>query len=211
MSSGTVSAAATFASLLRDPENLVALHRAQRMGRVGRPGEEVSTNRAVVVLAVAAWQTFVEDTATAILESQRPPIGTPLADSFRLLTSELERLTDRLNTPDSKKTIELFGRLGFDPSPAWTFTIRWPLQVGKVSGPRAFVAKSAANELDAWLEVRHLIAHGKPLAAGKLVPTVTTGRPKNGPSLLRRDAEHCLSFFRALVKATADAADAQFA
>ena len=48
------------------------------------------------------------------------------------------------------------------------------------------------------------------LANVKDVREVTSGRTNHGPSLHRGDAEHCIAFFRALVRSTTDAAITQF-
>lgn len=208
MTNELLRAEATFVVLLKDAENLVTLHRAQSV-LPGRRVEEPSLNRAVIVLAAAAWQTYVELTAQAIIETLRPSPNDRFAETFELLTQELGRSSERMNTPNTRNVVELFQRVGFDPRRAWSFAIRWTLQVGKTSG-RKFEPELAARELDAWLEVRHRVAHGKSLANAKDVREVTSGRTNHGPSLHRGDAEHCIAFFRALVRSTTDAAITQF-
>jgi hypothetical protein len=57
-----------FVQAMGDSRNLIAIHKDLNQGR-GRRIREVSINRAVVVLTVAAWQAFCQDLVAEILDS----------------------------------------------------------------------------------------------------------------------------------------------
>jgi hypothetical protein len=152
----------------------------------------------VVVLTAAAWQAFVQDTTRAILTGLAVPSSDPGHPLYNLVKAATSTAIGRFNTPDSRNSISLFANVGFDPAPLWSFTIGEP--------PRVYQPQDVLDELDGWLGVRHTIAHGSQLPTSPLV----SGRTQHGPSLHRSDSERCLRFFEALVRVTADAADAQF-
>jgi hypothetical protein len=182
---------------MRDPHNLLWLHRNSQKGK-GRRHRQPTLNRAVVVLAVAAWQAYVEDTTTAILTAIAVPVGDPGRAVYVVVRAATRGGLTRFNTPNARNTLALFDNVGFDPTPTWTFTLGTP--------PRNYSAANVRVELDQWLDVRHTIAHGSVLPASAVV----SGRTQSGPSLHRKDAERCVEFFEHVVTATADEAHRQF-
>src|SRR5437667_12748944 len=60
-----LQATANFDRATRHCDNLITVHRGHGGPGVGRRAEEVSLNRAVVVLAVASWQAVIQDYALA--------------------------------------------------------------------------------------------------------------------------------------------------
>jgi hypothetical protein len=55
-----------FANAMTHCDNLINVHKAARNGGRGRRTAETSVNRGTIVLAVAAWQVFVQDAAMAL-------------------------------------------------------------------------------------------------------------------------------------------------
>lgn len=197
MSQQTDQARRDFATAMKDPHNLIRTHQGQNPNR-GRRWHEVTLNRAVVVLVVAAWQAYVVDTTRGILETIAPPAGDPGIPLYRVVKAATRNAVRRFNTPDSRNSLDLFHTVGFDPEPNWRVTVGTPA--------RSLRPHEVRERVEQWLQVRHTIAHGAQLPELPIV----SGRTQRGPSLHRRDAEACIEFFEALVDATANAADAQF-
>jgi hypothetical protein len=182
---------------MKDPHNLIRTHQGQNPNR-GRRWHEAALNRAVVVLTVAAWQAYVQDTTRGILTTIEPATGTAGVPLYRVVRAATKNLVRRFNTPDSRNTLDLFHSVGFDPEPQWSFDVGRP--------PETLNPQRVRERLEQWLDVRHTIAHAAPLPALAIV----SGRTQRGPTLHRKDAEACIEFFECLVKATADEAAARF-
>ena len=73
MTASTRAARERFRAALKPGWDLVEIHKRLSDGP-GRRETELSLNRGVVVFAVAAWQTFVEQLALAIVAASAPPI-----------------------------------------------------------------------------------------------------------------------------------------
>lgn len=118
-------------------DNLLEIpHRAG--GGLGRGSMvESSVNRAVIVLAIASWQAFVQDTVKFILDRRMPESARP---------PEVLRELDRFSTPSAKNTRKLLQLVDFDPNPYWAWD-RMKL-------------RQVEARLRDWLTVRHAIAHG---------------------------------------------------
>lgn len=100
---------------MRDPGHLMALH--SRTGP-GRRHHEPSLNRAVVVMTTAAWQSYVQDTTQAILDTLSVPPAHTGAPMFNLIKASTRTALGRFNTPNARNTLALFYQVGFDPSGA---------------------------------------------------------------------------------------------
>ncbi|NTW39430.1 MAG: hypothetical protein HGA44_06005 [Cellulomonadaceae bacterium] len=176
-------------------DHLVAVHRHR--GGPGRRYEEMAINRAIVVLAVAAWQAAVEDMVTAALDAGTPAAGSPLTKgSYDLLAGSAKSAVARFSTPNAEKSRELFLLVGYDPRPTWVWA------TGRF-GRENHTPADVANRLNQWLKLRHAIAHGaSELPALAVLDAIRTGRKKANPPLVLRDAENCLGFVRRLTKAT---------
>lgn len=68
MSVSTQAAHQKFNSLLENALDIVVVS-AERSQRSGRRREEMALNRGAVVLAIASWQTYVEDLTRAIFDT----------------------------------------------------------------------------------------------------------------------------------------------
>lgn len=72
-------AAANFRRATQHCDNLIAVHRRAGGPLQGPRYEEVSINRAVVVLAIASWQAVIQDYTLACVDLSAPAPGSPLS------------------------------------------------------------------------------------------------------------------------------------
>jgi hypothetical protein len=211
LSSLTDTALVTFERLIENAVDLIEISAERRSGR-GRRREEMSLNRGAVILAVAAWQTFVEETTRGIVDTLAVGATSPL---HKLIKADAFSAIGRFNTPNSVNSLDLFARVGFDPAPTWGVTFRWVWARLGSGGP---ITKSlsptpaqARFELDAWLQVRHRIAHGRVFeATDRHLEFVLSGTSRAGLTLWRSDSERCIAFMRAIAEATSAEAALQF-
>lgn len=182
----------TFYTAMEDPRQLVTIHRRLGQGR-GRRTLELSLNRSIVVLTVAAWQAYIEELARVFLDS----MGTPDASSKagRTLTAlwhnrrqELEKAIDNYSTANADNTTKLLSALGFDARPHWT----WGSGGGHVTPGQAI------QRLNQWVRVRNAIAHGSSLPSNTRVITEN----ESGPTVRLKDAEACISFIEHMTQGT---------
>jgi len=186
---------------LEDARNVIDIHGAVRQDP-GRRYEETSLNAAAVVLAVAAWQAFVEFQIRRWLSRLEPQAGwydddeagqrlqTADAARYQVWRAQVLQAVLNFNTPNSQNTRRLFQMVGIDPYPAWT----WSTRTGDVT------PTMAARRLDEWLSVRHAIAHGDvDLPEVDVLARTSSGRP----TLWRKNAESCISLMDRLATATA--------
>ncbi len=108
--------------------------------------------------------------------------------------------------PDTKKALDLWNWVAFDPTPAWAFTYLWEKQRsvrhgGRITGQRRF-PQQTKDELDTWVLIRHKIAHGDAIPAEPRFQALATGQRNGVPRLKRIDADRCLTFFQQLVAVT---------
>jgi hypothetical protein len=185
-----------FSRAMRDSRNLIAIHRELNR-EPGLRVREMSLNRAVVVLTVAAWQAYVQDLVTEVLSAFEIPGGDNGRAMYLAIRAEVLSSADRFTTPNSENTRKLLLRLGFDPWPHW----EWQ------AGPQYLSASRARERMDQWLKVRHAIAHGHDsLPDVDVLPQLPDGRC----TLRRSEAEACMSFFTRIVSKTTAAAVAEF-
>jgi hypothetical protein len=184
-----------FDRAMQDSRNLVEAHRALNPGR-GRRFRELSINRAIVVLTVAAWQAFVEDLLDEIVMHLQPPPGDLALPHWRIIRAETTQAIDRFSTPNSEGTRDLLLRGGFDPWPFWAWDGRWPL-----------TSPQARDRMNQWLRVRHAIAHGD--AAIPVEPVLST-KPSGEATVTLANAEACMTFFEHVVEGTTRGAVAAF-
>lgn len=185
-----------FARAMTDSENLVAIHKELNTG-AGRRTKEVSLNRAIVVLTVAAWQAFVQDLVREIVEFVEVPFGAEGFERYRLIKMDALKSVYHFSTPNAENTRRLLMNVGFDPWPHW----RWS------AGPTSLTELQVRERMDQWLRVRHAIAHGHEHLPDVPVLTRLAG---GGLSLQRHNAESCMSFFERAVHATTIAVEAEF-
>ena len=182
---------------MKDPHNLLEAHKRLRKGG-GRRFQEVSLNRAIVVLTVAAWQAFAQDLVTEILTTLEVPTGHPARDTYKIMSTSAKRARFLFSTPNAENTQGLLMNVGFDPWPHWTWQLRrWHFSQARVR-----------ETMNQWLQVRHAIAHGH----DDLPDVAVLSKLPDGSRTLRRsDAEACMTFFTRAVAATTKGAIDEFA
>jgi hypothetical protein len=197
-------AVANFQRSTRHSDNLITIHRGHGGPARGRRDEEVSINRAVVVLAVASWQAVVQDYTLACVDLSAPAPGGPLSvASYAVLAGRVRKELADFATPNAQNTRRLMIGAGFDPRPHWT----WSQRGGRGQGVITRAPADADQRIDEWLRVRHAIAHGHatlPQVAALQAVRGSTSPPAD-PQLRLVDAEQCLAFFRRLAQLTGNA------
>lgn len=167
------------------------------------------------MFAVAAWQTYVEQLTLAMVAESAPPAGDPTARVFAMLKANVENQVKRLNVPDTKKSLDLWQWVGFDPTTAWGFTFssekqRSTAHGGRISELAILTPQQTKDELDTWIQIRHKIAHRDALPADPRFTALATGARAGVPRLKRANADRCLHFFERLVCVTGDEAKKLF-
>lgn len=180
---------------MADSNNLIEIHKDLNQGP-GRRIREVSINRAVVVLTVAAWQAFVQDLILEVVDEVEVERGMDGYERYRLMKIDAKRGAHFFSTPNAENTRNLLMTVGFDPWRYWSWT----------EGPRSVNATLARERMNQWLQVRHAIAHGDDELPDVRVLTATDGRR----SITRDNAEACMKFFTRVVDVTTEAAEAEF-
>lgn len=214
MSFCTRAAEVRFDATLKPAWDLIEIHKRLSEG-AGRRESELSLNRGAVVFAVAAWQTYVEQLTLAMVTESAPPAGDPTARVFAMLKASVENQVKRLNVPDTRKTVDLWQWVGFDPTAAWGLTFTWEKQRstahgGRLSEQATLTPQRTKDELDTWIQIRHKIVHGDALPSEPRFIALATGARSGVPRLKRANADRCLNFFQQLVAATGNEADRLF-
>jgi hypothetical protein len=195
-------AAENFQRATRHCDNLITVHRGHGGPERGRRDEEVSINRAVVVLTVASWQAVIQDYALACVDLSGPVAGSPLSPAtYNLLAGRVRKEVGGFATPNADNVRKLLIGAGFDPRPFWT----WSQMGGRGQGVVTWSPADADARINEWLRVRHAIAHGHatlPQVNALQAVRLAAGTPPDDPQLRLVDAEQCLAFFRRLARLT---------
>ena len=194
-----ISTWAAFQTAITEADNLLSIHGAVRTGR-GRRFKEPSLNRAAVVFAVGAWQTFVEGSVRYFLESMEPdpshhedgsrnPDYLAALSAWRVVNAAATNALGRFNTPRADEVRSLYRFVGHDPFSSWAWS----------TGSHTTTSRATALKLDAWLLVRNAIAHG----SGTLPDVdVLNKKPDGTRTLHKKNASSCIQFVRQLVNQT---------
>lgn len=132
--------------LLRDAVELIVVH-SSVSGATPSPQHKLDAlNRAVVVMSVSAWETYVEELVCEAVHAMRPAVG-PLG-SWSVHYASVRGQAKRFNTPDPNNVkVLLSDALGLaNVHPAWT----WP----------GYTSVQAVQESWRVLGLRHQIVHG---------------------------------------------------
>src|SRR6266498_4023400 len=101
-------AADNFRRATRHCDNLITVHRGYGGPDPGKRDEEVSINRAVVVLAVASWQAVIQDYTLACVDSSGPEPGSPLSQTtYALLAGRVRNEVGDFGTPNAQNARKL--------------------------------------------------------------------------------------------------------
>ena len=167
-------AAANFEVAIKDAEDLLAHHTA-----AGHPPPDNAEvlKRAGLVMALTAWETYVED---RVVESVSARFGADNGHTSRFMQAKLAEELKRFHNPTSDKTRNLFkDYLGVDVVTAW----KWL----NVEPP------DACEKLDALLKKRGDAVH-------------RSRRPHVGPTpphlVKKEELEKAIRFLKELVLAT---------
>lgn len=196
-------AAANFRRAIAHANNLIEVHRRAGTGGRGRRTEEVSINRAVVVITVATWQAAVQDMTLAVLDTSAPAPGDPFLPAYRVIAGRVNAEVGSFSTPNAQNSRKLLQGVGFDPRTHWT----WSQPGGRGVGRITMRTGDVDSRIDQWLRLRHAIAHGhEHLPSVDVLQAVrTSGTPLVDPPLRLVDAAQCLTFFKRVVHLSGDA------
>lgn len=162
--------------LLKDADELEAIHLRLRTGSPGRQYGLASLNRAAIVVSVSAWESYIEELMRESLAALRPPASLP-PGHWPTLSAFIRGEIGRFNTPNPQNVANLIHRcLGLtDVRVHW----KW----------RNCPSTQAEWHLNQALSYRHEIAHGI--------------NPR--PIILNRYANWLPGFVRRLAECTDDA------
>lgn len=170
------TASEVFAQSILDAENLLAHFNA--LNTKPPPPEIEVLKRAGLIMAMTAWETYVEDRVTeAATERLRG-----LADSS-IASFVQARLTDeikRLHNPTSEKTLQLFrDYANVDLAEKWIWN--------------NYDAKTVRERLNQYMKLRGDVVHRS--------RTISPGPPQAHP-VTKEDLEKVIRFLRGLVAST---------
>lgn len=170
------NASDVFAQAIQDAENL--LKHFNSLNTKPLPPETEVLKRAGLVMAMTAWETYVEDRieeATAARISRVEDAGVA---SF--VQSKLAEEIKRLHNPTAEKTLQLFREYaGVDLSEAW----RW----------NNYESKAVRERLNHYLKLRGDVVHRSRI--------VVAGPPVAHP-VTKDELEKAIRFLKSLVTAT---------
>lgn len=148
-----------FGGLLESVDQLIIIHGKLQQGR-GRRHEQDAIHRAGVVLAVAAWQAYIEKVLNEALLHIENHVAAPVGgvappawatSGFLVRKASIKQSIAKFNTPNSENVRRLFREsLDFDPWPSWTWHV----------ARRNWNSHTFRNRTDHWVKIRHSIAHG---------------------------------------------------
>ena len=191
-------AATAFGRATAHCDNLVKVHRRAGTGGQGRRFIEVSVNRAVIVIAVACWQSVVQDLTKVLLDASMPAQGTTGWGTANLLVGRVKTEIGKFSTPNAENTRLLLQSAGCDPRPYWTW------RTGRF-GRDTLTPNQVESRLADWLKVRHAIAHGhEEMPCVPVLQAVTSASKPQDPAIRLVDAMQCLDFVRRLAQVTSD-------
>src|SRR6266478_846124 len=93
-------------ALLADAEELIEAHRRLRTGRRGRQWRLGALHRAVDVIAVSAWEAYVEEVIKESLEAIRP--SAPPMGIWPSLNAAVRSEVGRFHNPNAEQGRSLF-------------------------------------------------------------------------------------------------------
>jgi len=169
-----------FDESIKDAQELLAHFEAARRAKGSSPPENAEVlKRAGLILAITAWETYVEDRAREALEAILIPVADTRAGQF--MKNKFEDEMKRFHNPNSEKTARLFtDYIGKDPTVAWKCN----------PGGNA----KAKSKLDEWVKRRGEAAHrSRSNGPGQLPPSHLISREELGK---------LINFLKALVTDT---------
>ena len=169
-------AADVFALSIQDAENL--LKHFKTLNTQPPPPETEVLKRAGLIMAMTAWETYVED---RILEATDARLSGLMDSSIaNFVKNKLDEEIKRLHNPNSEKTIQLFrDYVGIELSDKWVWN--------------NFEPKIVKERLNHYLKLRGDVVHRSRGFSG----ATAAAHP-----VKKEDLERAISFLKELVKAT---------
>lgn len=159
-----------------DAENL--LKHFDQLNHGPPPPDIEVLKRAGLIMAMTAWETYVEDRVSEATEQRLHGLGDP--SIANLVRNKLQDEIKRLHNPTSERTLELFrSYANLDLKEGW----RW----------NGSDAEATCKRLNAYLKLRGDVAHRS--------RRLQTSRPEPHP-VTREDLVKAIRFLRNLVEAT---------
>jgi hypothetical protein len=175
----------------------------------GTPVRQRALYGAVVVLTVGAWQGLVEDVAliaSSVTSRRAKRAGISLA-----ALAEVD--VARFNTPDRANTRTLLSRAGLEFPSTWSTS----------SAGATLTERQTWEVVDAWIQVRHAVAHGFPFRESERLSNLLSSCPhararvltaqafdRGRTRVLRRvDVDGCIELFDAVAEVVLGTARSQ--
>lgn len=173
----TSQAALTFAEAIKDAEHL--LGHFDKLNTKPPPPELEVLKRAGLIMAMTAWETYVEDRAQ---EAAAIRLGSQQESEFGdFVRARLEEDIKRLHNPTSEKALQIFRDYAcMDVSAHWTWN--------------HVTADEAKQRLNAYLKLRGDVVHRSVVNA--------KGEPPHPHAVTRQDLHKAIYFLKQLVGAT---------
>jgi hypothetical protein len=169
-------AGSTFTQSIKDAENLLA-HFNSLNTQPPPPDTEV-LKRAGLVMAMTAWETYVEDRITEAAAERLQGLSDPHVSAF--VHAKLAEEIKRLHNPTSEKTIQLFrDYAGVDLGKSW----KW----------NNFAPELAKERLNEYMKLRGDVVHR--------ARVIEPGPPKAHP-VTKGTLTQAIAFLKSLVGAT---------
>jgi len=173
------TAAETFEQSIQDAVNL--LEHCDTLNKHPPPPEIEVLKRAGLIMAMTAWETYVEDRVRQAGTARLQNLNDRAIANF--VQSKLDEDILRLHNPTSTKTLELFRNYaGVDLTPTWSWEDK--------------DHDAVRAKLDEYIKLRGDVVHRS--------RTVDPGPPKADP-VKKDDLRRAIGFLRRLVKATESA------
>jgi len=170
------NASEAFAESIKDAENL--LRHFDVLNTQPPPPELEVLKRAGLIMAMTAWETFVEDRVSEALSARMTTIADTQIASF--VEKKLAEEISRLNNPNSQKTIQLFMDYA-----AVDITAHWHWN--------GWDAATVRGKLDTYLKLRGDVVHrSRPICKDS---------PTSHP-VRKEDLEKAIRFLKKLVEVT---------
>jgi hypothetical protein len=170
------NASDVFAQSILDAENL--LSHFKKLNTKPPPPEIEVLKRAGLIMAMTAWETYVEDrVAEAVMERLR---GLEDSSIATFVQSKLADEIKRLHNPTSEKTIQLFrDYANVDLTDKWSWN--------------NYDSKTVRERLNQYMKLRGDVVHRS--------RTISPGPPQAHP-VTKEDLEKVIRFLRGLVAST---------
>lgn len=173
------TAAETFSQSILDAENL--LQHFNALNSHPPPPETEVLKRAGLIMAMTAWETYVEDRLEEAAASRFQAVSEPSVVAY--MQARLREEINKLHNPTSHKTLRLFSDFaGVDLAPSWSWN--------------NCDHKAVKSKLDGYMKLRGDVVHRS--------RSVTAGPPTAHP-VKKEDLEKAISFLKHLVAATENA------